>query len=261
MHRVFMADGAPVSVCNIFCIGRNYAEHIRELGNRQEAEPVVFLKPLSALSLEGRPIHLPEWSDDIHYEAEFVTLIGEGGKTIARDDALSHVAGYGVGLDLTARDRQSQAKAAGLPWTLCKGFDQSACLSRFVPPAQLPAPQNCEFSLKINGELRQLGRTELMLFDLATLIAYLSRMFTLSPGDLIFTGTPKGVGKLQPNDRLELSLAECLKAQFVVADATTAKSADQTGVVEHINAAGPAFVAEGGIGDHVIEGLEGARRP
>ncbi|MGC0152083.1 fumarylacetoacetate hydrolase family protein [Chromobacterium vaccinii] len=216
MNKIHMLDGTAISVANIFCIGRNYAAHVKELGNREELEPVVFLKPGSALSLEGRPIHLPEWTDDVHYETELVVLIGRGGKRIAREDALSHVAGYGLGLDLTARDRQSEAKARGLPWTLSKGFDQAACLSRFIAAEALPEPNRCRFSLSVNGQLRQSGRTELMLFDLAELIVYLSERFTLSPGDLIFTGTPEGVGKLYPGDRLSLRLEDRLQAEFEV---------------------------------------------
>ncbi|MCD4484942.1 fumarylacetoacetate hydrolase family protein [Chromobacterium vaccinii] len=223
MSKVFMMDGTPLEVANIFCIGRNYAEHIKELGNRAEDEPVVFLKPLSALSPEGEPIHLPAWSNDVHYEAELVMLIGKGGKHIPMERALDHVAAYGLGLDLTARDRQNQAKTAGLPWLLSKGFDQSACVSRFIPAMDLPTPQHCRFSLEVNGLLRQLGRTEHMLFTLAELIAYLSRMFTLSPGDLIFTGTPEGVGKLSSGDSLRLCLSDKLEASFTVLGTMGAK--------------------------------------
>lgn len=218
MTQVYMQDGTAHRVATIFCIGRNFAAHVNELGNRQESEPVVFLKPQSALSLEGEPIILPEWSSDIHYEAELVMLIGKGGKHIARERALSHVTGYGLGLDLTARDRQSQAKAAGLPWAICKGFDQSACLSRFIEPSALADPQRCQFSLNINGQLRQLGKTELMLFDLTTIITYLSAMFTLSPGDIIFTGTPEGVGQLHARDELHLELEQVLEARFIVGE-------------------------------------------
>lgn len=211
-----MVDGMPVNVTNIFCIGRNYAAHIKELGNQQEAEPIVFLKPLSALSFEKQAICLPDWSHDIQYEAELVVLIGKSGKHIEKKDAFSHVAGYGLGLDLTARDHQTRAKAAGLPWTLCKGFDQSACLSRFIPASALPTPEDTWFSLSVNGERRQLGKTTFMLFDLPTLIAYLSKVFTLSQGDLIFTGTPEGVSTLFPGDHLLLKLEDKLTAEFVV---------------------------------------------
>lgn len=216
MSHVHMIDGTPLRVTNIFCIGRNYAEHIKELGNQQEQEPVVFLKPVSALCLEGRAIQLPSWSNDVHYEAELVILIGKGGKNIAKADALSHICGYGLGLDLTARDRQSQAKQQGLPWTISKGFDQAACLSKFIPAAALPMPESCQFRLHINGALRQRGMTALMLFDLSTLIVYLSQMFTLSAGDLIFTGTPEGVGKLHAGDCLQLQLETLLTAEFTV---------------------------------------------
>jgi 2-keto-4-pentenoate hydratase/2-oxohepta-3-ene-1,7-dioic acid hydratase in catechol pathway len=218
MNHVQMINGTPVRVCNIFCIGRNYTAHIKELGNQAEEEPVVFLKPSSSLSFEDRAIVLPSWSKAIHYEAELVLLIGKGGKNMDPSSALSHVAGYGVGLDLTARDRQTQAKAAGLPWTVCKGFDQAACVSRFLPAADLLNPEGCQFTLHINGAMRQHGQVKHMLFNLQTIMSYLSTMFTLSAGDLIFTGTPEGVGQLMPNDHLTLQLDDVLKAEFVVGE-------------------------------------------
>ncbi|WP_137938240.1 fumarylacetoacetate hydrolase family protein [Chitinivorax sp. B] len=218
MKQVYMQhDGQAVVVANIFCIGRNYAAHAAELGNQIEEKPLVFLKPTSAINSDGESIVLPTFSADVHYETELVLLIGKGGKHIAPDDALAHIAGYGIGLDLTARDIQSQAKAKGLPWTLAKGFDGAACVSHFLPAAELPDPGHCQFRMRQNGEIKQQGDTRLMLFNISYLIAYLSTVFSLSPGDLIFTGTPEGVGRLQSGDVVELDLANRLHAKFDVA--------------------------------------------
>jgi 2-keto-4-pentenoate hydratase/2-oxohepta-3-ene-1,7-dioic acid hydratase in catechol pathway len=204
-----------IPICNIFCIGRNYVAHIAELGNQQEQQPVVFLKPTSALLHEGSLIHLPSNSNDVHYETELVLLIGRDGKNISEADAFSYIEGYGIGLDLTARDIQSKAKNKGLPWALAKGFDGAACISKFI--TELPTPPNhTKFEMRLNSQLRQTGDTSLMLFSIPYLISFLSTHFTLSRGDLIFTGTPEGVGPLQPGDRLELDLAGKLFAQFDV---------------------------------------------
>lgn len=166
---------------------------------------------------EDAPIILPTFSANVHYETELLVLIGMGGKNIKPENALSHVAGYGIGLDLTARDLQEEAQAKGLPWTLAKGFDGSACVSRFIAASDLPHVMKCSFTMKLNGELRQHGEVALMLFNLPTLIAYLSQVFTLNKGDLIFTGTPQGVGPLHSGDVLELDLANQLSARFSVA--------------------------------------------
>lgn len=217
MPEVHFLDGRSQPVANIFCIGRNYAAHAAELGNAVEPEPVVFLKPTSALRGEGAPLALPDFSQDVHHEVELVALIGRGGKHIDRASALSHIAGYAVGLDLTARDLQAEAKRKGLPWTLAKGFDGSACVSRFVPAAAIPYPGEATFSLDVNGERRQGGDCSLMLHDLPALIAYLSNRFTLQAGDLVFTGTPAGVAALQPGDALALKLGGLVDAAFTVA--------------------------------------------
>lgn len=197
-------DGSAHPLHTIYCIGRNYAAHIEELGNARPDAPVVFLKPQSALTT-APAIRLPDFSEDVHYEAELVVHIGKGGKDIAAAQALDHIAGYALGLDLTARDVQEKAKNAGLPWTLAKGFDHAAVLTPFVPAHGL-SPENIRFTMDLNGERRQNGDTALMLYAIADLIAYLSRHFTLHSGDIIYTGTPKGVGKLQSGDRIRLAL-------------------------------------------------------
>lgn len=190
---------------SIFCIGRNYAAHARELDNDVPDQPVVFLKPVSSVTFEG-PILLPPQSREVHHEVELVVAIENGGKDISRGEALSHVGGYGVGLDLTARDIQARAKKKGHPWTVAKGFDTFAPISNFVASKRVRDPQNLELSLTVNNSLRQQSNTRLMIFPVAELIRYLSTIFTLRPGDLIFTGTPEGVSPLHSGDHIEALL-------------------------------------------------------
>lgn len=216
MSRV-MLESAPVTVGNIFCIGRNYAAHAAELGNAVEPEPLVFLKPTSAIALENQPVTLPAFSHEVHHEGELVVLIGKGGTDISEAEALAHVAGYGVGLDLTARDVQADAKARGLPWTKAKGFRGAACVSAFVSAMQVRSPQALHFSLSVNGQVRQQGDTSLMLFPVARIISTLSSVYGLSEGDLIFTGTPEGVAALAPGDTVEMVLEQWVTARWQVA--------------------------------------------
>lgn len=216
-HITLLAEQAKaVQVRNIFCIGRNYAAHIAELGNRPEEDPVVFIKPTSALHLPGTPIVLPTHSSDVHYEAELVLLVGQGGKNIAEDKALKHIAGYGLGLDLTARDLQTKAKQGGLPWAVAKGFDCAATVSQFVPSEHIEHPQNIEFQMHLNGQLKQHGDVRKMLFPIPFIVRYLSQVFTLREGDLIFTGTPEGVGPLKGGDVVRLLLPNAIDAEFKV---------------------------------------------
>ena len=205
-----------VQVRNIFCIGRNYAAHIAELGNRPEEDPVVFLKPTSALHLPGTPIVLPAHSQDIHYEAELVLLVGKGGKNIAEENALKHIAGYGLGLDLTARDLQTKAKQGGLPWAVAKGFDCAATVSPFIPAENVGQPHTIEFQMHLNGQLKQHGDVRKMLFPIPYIVRYLSEVFTLQEGDLIFTGTPEGVGVLKHKDTIRLVLPGHIDTEFQV---------------------------------------------
>lgn len=216
MQQVFFNNnnqGIPVS--NIFCIGRNYAAHIAELGNKQSDTPLVFLKPTSALNIT-KTIHLPVFSNEIDYETELVLLIGRSAKEIKAEEAWSCISGYGIGLDLTARDLQALAKKQGLPWTLAKGFDNSATVSSFVPASEIADPKALSFQMKQNGILRQRGFVNRMLFDIPCLIEYLSTRFSLQPGDLIFTGTPEGTGRVQQGDHIEMELADKLKVDFSV---------------------------------------------
>lgn len=197
--------GDAVRPGKILCIGRNYAEHVREMGDVADlpSEPVVFLKPPTALIADGDAIVLPRQSADVHHEVEIVAAIGRGGRDIAEADALAHVAGYALGLDLTARDLQARAKDARGPWSIAKGFDTFAPVGPFVHADAVPDVQALELSLFVNGERRQHGSSAQMLFPVARLVAFLSSVFTLEPGDLIFTGTPSGVGPVREGDRLE----------------------------------------------------------
>ena len=187
----------------IFAIGRNYAEHIKELNNERPDEPVIFTKPDTALIRENGPFYYPDFSKDIHHEVELVLRISKEGKNIQDKFASKYYDAIGVGIDFTARDLQQKAKEKGLPWDIAKGFNGSAPLSdKFIPVSDFKDLKNINFSLQINGELRQQGNTSLMLFDFDYIIAYLSKFFTLRTGDLIFTGTPKGVGPVKTGDRL-----------------------------------------------------------
>ena len=185
----------------IICIGRNYAEHAKELGNDIPENPVIFMKPDTAL-MKGNDFYLPEFSNDIHYELEVVIKISKGGKYIQKENAHKHYDDIGLGIDFTARDLQTQLKTKGLPWELAKSFDGSAAVSNFYKKTEFNIDK-LAFSLLKNKQIVQQGNTELMMFDFDELIAFVSQYFTLRVGDLIFTGTPKGVGKVDESDVLE----------------------------------------------------------
>lgn len=191
---------------NIYCIGRNYSEHAREMNQRVPEQPMVFLKPTNSIIFDGDIITLPEQSKEVHHEVELVAAIDKGGKNISEQHALDHIAGYGIGIDVTARDIQQKAKEQSHPWTVAKGFDTFAPLSTFLPVNQIPDPQNLELKLNVNNEVRQHGHTKHMIFPVATLVAYLSTIFTLTPGDLIFTGTPEGVSPIKKGDTVKATL-------------------------------------------------------
>jgi 2-keto-4-pentenoate hydratase/2-oxohepta-3-ene-1,7-dioic acid hydratase in catechol pathway len=187
----------------IFAIGRNYAEHIKELNNERPDEPVIFSKPDTAILRNNAPFYYPEFSKDIHHEVELVLRVCKEGKNIEEKFAHKYFDAIGLGIDFTARDLQQKAKEKGLPWDIAKGFNHSAPLSeKFIPVAEIADLRNINFKLEINGELRQQGNTSLMLFSFEYIIHYLSKFFTLKTGDLIFTGTPKGVGPVKIGDTL-----------------------------------------------------------
>ncbi len=194
-------------VARIFCVGRNYAEHAREMGHNPDAEPpFFFIKPVTALVTDGADFPYPAHSSNVHHEVELVVALGKGGSNIPENEALSHVYGYAVGLDMTRRDVQAAAKKAGRPWETGKAFDHSAPCSALVPASKIGHPQAGAISLTINGEPRQSGDLANMIWDIPATIAYLSTWFSLLPGDLIFTGTPAGVGAVQRGDRLVASV-------------------------------------------------------
>jgi len=190
----------------IICIGRNYVEHAKELNNPVPEKPVFFMKPDTALLPPHNPFFYPDFSNDIHYEVELVIKINRNGKSIAPQFAHKYYDEIAVGIDFTARDLQNECKKKGLPWEIAKAFDFSAPLSTFVPKQQFESMDNIEFGLKINGEWRQQGNSRDMIFGFDDIIAYVSQFVTLRKGDLIFTGTPEGVGPTKVEDRFDLFL-------------------------------------------------------
>ncbi len=192
----------------IICVGRNYVEHIQELNNETPDDPVIFLKPETAIPLKNEPFFYPEFSSDVHYEVEVLVKINRVGKNIDEKFAHKYYDEIGIGIDFTARDVQSKLKAKGLPWELAKAFNGSAPVSPFVPKTEFSNLQDLNFRLDVNGETRQLGNTSLMLFKIDYLISFVSRYFLLQQGDILFTGTPKGVGPVQVGDRLTAYIEE-----------------------------------------------------
>ena len=186
----------------IFAIGRNYAEHIAELNNERPDEPVIFTKPDTALLRDNQPFYYPDFSKDIHHEVEIILRICREGKHIEEKFAHKYYDQIGLGIDFTARDLQQKAKEKGLPWDIAKGFNGSAPISDFRPVSDYKDLSSLSFSLEVNGQVCQEGNTAMMLFPFDYIIAYLSRFFTLKTGDIIFTGTPKGVGPVVAGDQL-----------------------------------------------------------
>ncbi|HET7797455.1 fumarylacetoacetate hydrolase family protein [Nevskia sp.] len=196
-----------MKVNRIFCIGKNYADHVAELahlGHKPDGECVVFMKPASAVVPLGDVIDLPKGHGGVHHEAELVVMLTGGGRDIALEDALDSVAGVTLGLDLTLRDLQTELKNKGKPWEISKSFDGSAPLGDFKPFLEQDL-QALEFTLHVNGELRQHGLTREMLYPVAQQIRILSQFWSLEPGDVIYTGTPKGVAELKPGDHCLLA--------------------------------------------------------
>ena len=186
----------------IIAIGRNYAAHIAELNNERPTEPVIFMKPDTAILRNNAPFYYPEYSNNIHFEVELLLKISREGKYVEKQFAHKYYKEIGIGVDFTARDLQQRCKEKGLPWEIAKGFNGSAPISEFVDKAKFADLANVNFSLKQNDELKQSGNTSLMLFDFDDIIAYVSRFFTLKKGDIIFTGTPAGVGPVAVGDKL-----------------------------------------------------------
>ncbi|MCH8486287.1 MAG: fumarylacetoacetate hydrolase family protein [Candidatus Cyclonatronum sp.] len=201
------------SINSVYCIGRNYAEHAKELNNPIPALPVVFTKPVTAITFDGGEIIIPKnLTRDVHHEAEMVVSIGRTGRFVPESEAMSYISGYAIGIDVTARDLQSALKAKAHPWTLAKGMDTFAPIGNFAEASVVEDPADLSISLFVNGERRQHGNTSDMIFSLPALISFLSQYVTLHKGDLIFTGTPEGVGPLIHGDKVSAMLGKNLSS-------------------------------------------------
>jgi len=214
---VMKGSGERLRVGKILAVGRNYADHIAEMGNAPAVPPVLFLKPPSALVHDGGTVTLPTGLGSVHHEVELVVAIGRSGRAIPESEALDHVMGYAIGLDLTLRDLQNEAKKKGEPWDLAKGFDGSAPVSLIVPREAAGDAGALALSLDVNGVRKQEGSTAQMLHGVAALVAYASRWITLERGDLLFTGTPAGVGPVKPGDTLVARLADLASLSVTIA--------------------------------------------
>jgi fumarylpyruvate hydrolase len=210
---------ARFPVHRIYCIGRNYADHAKEMGAQtvSRANPVFFMKPADAIALQGGDIPYPPATRELHHEVEMVVGLSAGGRDIAPEHALDCVFGYGVGLDLTRRDLQAAMKAKGLPWDVAKGFDASAPVSALRTAAEIGHPPRARLSLSVNGELRQDADIADMIFAVPEIISELSQLFELKAGDLVFTGTPAGVGPLQRGDVFRASLEDIAELEGRIA--------------------------------------------
>ena len=204
-----IGSSARFPVHRIYCIGRNYAEHAKEMGAVVDrAQPVFFCKPADAIVTDGADVAYPPATADLHHEVEMIVALAHGGRDIAPDRALDCVFGYGVGLDLTRRDLQATAKAKSLPWDSSKAFDQSAPVSALRTVAEIGHPQQARLALSVNDAMRQQADIAEMIFSVPEIIAELSKLWELAPGDLIFTGTPAGVAALQRGDRFRAELGD-----------------------------------------------------
>jgi fumarylpyruvate hydrolase len=195
---------ARFPVARVYCVGRNYADHAIEMGHDPDREPpFFFMKPADAVVPTGSRLPFPTQTEELHHEIELVVAMGLGGQDIKEDEALDHVFGYGVGLDMTRRDMQAIAKKAQRPWDMAKGFDQSAPTGPIRPAAVIGHPEEGAIWLRINGEMRQVGDLAQQIWKVPETISYLSTLVTLRPGDFVMTGTPSGVGRVERGDRLE----------------------------------------------------------
>jgi len=201
------ATGQEFPIGKIVCLARNYAEHAKELGNETPAAPVLFMKPSSSVIGDGETVRIPAYSQECHYEVELAVLIGKTAHAVTPEQAMEHVAGYGVAIDMTLRDVQNQLKAKGLPWEIAKGFDTSCPLSDFVPASAVADPHDLCLRLSVNGETRQDGSSSSMIHRVPQIVSHISAIFTLEPGDVILTGTPAGVGPVRAGDAMEAEIS------------------------------------------------------
>lgn len=213
--NIKFTDGSEIEAGTIFCIGQNYSKHIAEMGSEKSNEPVIFIKPKQAITYPYTTIELPDFSNNIHYEVELVILIGEDCDNISPNEANYYIAGYGVGIDLTARDIQSKAKQEGKPWATAKSFRNSAPISYFIPKDKV-TNKNFEIKLYVNDILKQFGNTIEMERSIKELVAYISKIFGLRKGDLIFTGTPEGVGQVKSGDKVTAELVDYTKFDIFI---------------------------------------------
>lgn len=209
-------NNEKINVPKILCLGLNYAEHAKEMKSEKPESPVIFMKPSSAIIHNQENIIIPSISNEVHHEVEVVLLIGKDGKNIPKEEALEYISGVGIGLDLTLRDVQKEAKSKGRPWTVSKGFDTSAPISDFISIDKIDNLNSLSFQLKVNNELKQSGNISDMIFKPNEIISYLSTIFTLQKGDLIYTGTPEGVGQIVSGDKLTASLENIVTLEVIV---------------------------------------------
>ena len=205
-HRFYNGSHSSLPIGKVVCVARNYFDHIKELNNVVPSEPIFFIKPATSLRPLEQPIVIPDYSDNCHHETELTILFEKKLSKATVQEAENAIAGYGIGLDLTLRDIQQKLKDKGHPWEKAKAFDGSCPLSPFIPKQHFADPQNTQLVLKVNGEVRQDGNTNLMMNKILDLIVVSSRFFTYLPGDVLMTGTPAGVSQLKSGDLLELEL-------------------------------------------------------
>ena len=215
--RNLIGTNQKFHIGKIVCLARNYAEHARELGNETPTAPVLFMKPASSVIGDGETVRIPSYSQECHYEVELAVLIGKQCRGVSADNAIEHVAGYGVAIDMTLRDVQNQMKAKGLPWEIAKGFDTSCPLSDFVPATAVADPHALNLKLAVNGEARQNGISSDMINRIPQIIAHISAIFTLDPGDVILTGTPAGVGPVRAGDVMTAEISSVGRLTIPVA--------------------------------------------
>jgi len=216
MSQVILKPDSAFDVGKIVCVGQNYIKHITEMKSKKTKDPVLFLKPSTSILNEGNPIVLPSISNEIHHEVELALLVGKTAKNISANNWESFIVGAGIALDLTLRDLQKTARENGLPWSVAKGFDGACPISIFTSLDQIKDIQNLQIELYVNKKLRQKSSTKNMIFYIGILLEYISKIFTLEPGDVILTGTPEGVAAISSGDELHAKISEIGEMQFKV---------------------------------------------